>query len=303
MRQYLVGIDGGASRSRAILVDNCEKVASSAEGAGLNPLSVGWDNFRTHFRDLLLQVLRPNQPDKVRALCAGLAGVGSDAVRNGAREAIVALMPGVEIHVITDAQAALWGAFQGGPGLLLIAGTGSICIGMNAQAGMARSGGFGRLLGDEGSGYWIAREAVKEALKRADRGVNESSLAPLICRQYGLKDILDVIALFHSSQMSADRIARLAEKILAISNSDRTAQGIIRHAGEHLAVLTINTAKKLRLEAPRVALWGGLWNSPGKELQRQLETALLKKRFDGKIVSPAQPPEWGAIHYLRKRLA
>ncbi len=301
MSSLQIGVDGGASRSRAILVNEREKLLEEAEGAGLNPLAVGWDAFAKNYKKLLAALLRKTPPREIQGLCAGLAGVGDKRVRARVHKEIQQLLPNAEIHVITDAEAALWGAFRGGPGLLLIAGTGSICLGMNAQGKTARSGGFGRLLGDEGGGYWMGIEAIKQALKQADRGVQSSAMITAICKEYGLKEIREMVPLIYSSEMTGEKAARLAPRIFDLTKSNVAARRIVASAGEHLGDLVVNTAWKLRLADPEVALWGGLWNSRGRELQTFLRISLRRKRFSADLMTPKKPPQWGAIYYLKRR--
>lgn len=302
MNQYLIGIDGGASRSRAVLMDDRQNVVATAEGAGLNPLSVGWDAFGDHFEGLLEPLLKETSVEQVSGACAGLAGTGSEAIRRRAEKEIGSMFPFRRLVIITDALAALWGAFKGGPGLLLIAGTGSICLGMDEHGKTARSGGFGRLLGDEGSGYSIAMEAIREALHRRDVSRTGSTLAPAICAEYGLEDVLEIVPIVHSGELSPDRIAKLSERILTLSQQDAAARAIIQQASEHLAELVITTAHKLNLNQPELALWGGLWDSPGKEMQQHLKGALERHDFAVRILDPAEPPERGAVRYLQRTM-
>jgi N-acetylglucosamine kinase-like BadF-type ATPase len=300
MLKYFIGIDGGGSGSRALLTDEQDNLVREAQGGGLNPLSLGWDSFRKNMADLLDQLLAQTPRESVAGLCAGLAGTGSEAVRKQAQTEISALLPGVQALVISDAQAALWGAFGGGAGLLLIAGTGSICLGMNGQGRQARSGGFGRLLGDEGGGYWISVEAIRWALKAQDAGATSSQLEAAIREEFRLLDLREVVPLVHESP--PDRIAALARRILKLSGDDADAREIIHQAGDHLAALVSNTSRKLALTSVSVALWGGLWNSSGRELQGTLERSFERREMPVAIVAPAQSPTWGAIRYLRKEL-
>jgi len=300
MRKYRLGLDGGGSHSQAIVTDEQDNLIREAEGRGLNPLSLGWDVFRNNFDELLGSALKEIPKEEVAGVCAGLAGTGSETVRKRAQNEIAALLPGTRVLVISDALAALWGAFGGGAGLLLIAGTGSICLGMDGRGRTARSGGFGRLLGDEGGGYWIAVEAMRWALKANDVGGSSAHLEAAIREEFRLLDLRDVIPLAHDDP--PDRIAALARRILVLSASDADAREIIYQAGEHLAALVANTARKLGLAGPQVALWGGLWNSSRKELQEALLRAFETKGYAATVTTPTQTPPWGAIRCLRREM-
>ncbi|MBU1653012.1 hypothetical protein KKA00_12375, partial [bacterium] len=177
MNSYLIGIDGGASRSTAILVDASSELVSTEHGPGLNPLSLDGVEFNSRIASLIQKLLADYQVGDVKGLCAGLAGTGNETVRLKTSAAIKQAAGIENVHVISDALAALWGAFQGKPGLLLIAGTGSICLGLDEQGETARAGGFGRVVGDEGSGYWISVSAIRKALWEVD-GRGSSSTLP-----------------------------------------------------------------------------------------------------------------------------
>ncbi len=299
MRGCLIGIDGGGSHSRALLVDREDLPLAQTDGPGLNPLALDWDTFRARIGGLLERLRIAAPQAQVAGLCAGLAGAGRETMRQRAEQEIASTTD-CPVRVLTDAQIALWGAFQGGPGLLLIAGTGSVCLGMDAQGRQERAGGFGRLLGDEGSGYWIAIQTILRALKEDDQR-RTSPLAPAILEQFSLAELRDVVPLVHGSDCPPDCIAALAKPVLALSGSVGAARRIVREAGDHLGGLVINTAGKLRLERPRVALWGGLWQSPGGELQRALQASLQRRKIAATIQPPAEPPEWGAIRCLRSQ--
>jgi N-acetylglucosamine kinase-like BadF-type ATPase len=300
MKIYRIGIDGGGSSSRAILVDDRDQMLNETQGGGLNPLAVGWDVFKTNFADLLERLLGEKPKEEIAGLCAGLAGTGSEAVRGRAQSEISKMLPDCRVIVISDALAALWGAFGGQEGLLLIAGTGSICLGMDSRGRTARAGGFGRLLGDEGGGYWISIEAIRWALKANDAGGSSSQLEAAIREEFRLLELRDVVPLVHESP--ADRIAALARRILVLSGSDPDARAIVNQAGEHLAALVTTTARKLNFAQPRVALWGGLWNSSGRELQSALHQAFETREFPANVTTPAESPQWGAIRCLRREL-
>ncbi len=302
MSEYLVGIDGGASRSCCIVTDLAGVLISSSEGASLNPLAIGWDVFSENFKTLYFKALGSISPDSVAALCAGIAGVGDETVRERASNLIIEITALNRIHVITDALAALWGAFGGNAGLLLIAGTGSICYGMDEDGLVERSGGFGRLLGDEGGGYWIAIEAIKSALKSADGRADASSLPPAVSAEFNLKEVRDIIPQIHGDKLPPGEIARFAEKVLILSASDPSAADIVKRAAVHLTELLVATARKLNIAYTSVALSGGLWNSPGQEMQKALSDELKQRQFKCEIRTPSEPPEWGAIRYLQKSI-
>lgn len=171
---------------------------------------------------------------------------------------------------------------------------------MNRDGETARSGGFGYLLGDEGGGYWIAREAVSTALRSTDGRAEAGGLPEIVREEFGIADVRDLIPSLQAGDLSPARVAELAPRILTLSDSDPVAAVIVSRAGFHLAELLEATARKLKLERPHVALWGGLWKSSHQPMQKALNSVLSARSLTFKIVEHAQPPEWGAIRCLQK---
>ncbi len=299
MKRFLLGIDGGGSRSAAVLTDASGAPMAKSQGPALNPLTVGWDDFRCHFGELL-DGLDRGKSTVADALCAGLAGVGNSEIRQKAVGVIREVSGVKDVFVVTDAEAALWGAFAGQAGLLLIAGTGSICLGMNSQGRTARSGGFGYLLGDEGGGWWIAAEAVRQALRSVDGRAPETALTDVLRQQFDLSDIRDIIPLLQNGDLKPADLAASVPEIFRLSRLDPIARDIVQRAGYFLAQLVRSTAEKLNLKNYPVALSGGLWESPGKELQQAFKDACDKQGVSFTIAPVKEPPEMGAVHYLRK---
>jgi len=303
MSRYIIGIDGGASRSTAILVDADGRQIRSESNQGLNPLSLSQDEFKTRIAALIQNLTENIETGDVSGLCAGLAGTGNETVRLQTESTIRATTGITSVHVISDALAALWGAFQGKAGLLLIAGTGSICLGLDDAGNTARSGGFGRILGDEGSGYWLSIQAIRQALKEVDTRSESSNLPPLIIHHFILKDLREIIPQIQSGDLAPDKIATLAAELMPLSQSDGAAKKIVEEGASHLAELIESTARKLELSKLQVALWGGLWQSPGQEMQKALQRALSASKLVTELVEPAEPPEWGAVRYFQNLIS
>lgn len=301
MKQYLLGIDGGGSRSKAVLTDLQGNQIISASGRNLNPLNIGWKAFSGHFTDLVKRTLAEVDKKQIAGVCAGLAGSGAESVRKKAEIEIRRHFLTAKVFVISDALATLWGAFRGRSGLILIAGTGSICLGMNAEGCIERSGGFGPLAGDEGSGFWIGMEAIRAALRTVDKRASANSLMRIVSEQFNLQDIRELIPELSAKKIKPVRIAVITPKVIQLSAEDAYAKKIIKEAGEHLARLVKATAEKLELKGGLLALCGGLWSSEGQEMKRSLKHALRKFNLSVQIVPAEEPPECGAIRYLKRQ--
>src|SRR5262252_9088242 len=160
--RYL-GIDGGGSKTSFLLVDEYYNEICHIQSGPSNHLSVGTEAAREAIAQGVSHLTeRPN------FVCAGFAGAGRPDSAAFYREVLQSLIPSAQIIIESDAFVASIGAIGIDPGILLISGTGSIVIGRDKARNMFRIGGWGPYFGDEGSGFWIGREAVRDALHSLD---------------------------------------------------------------------------------------------------------------------------------------
>jgi N-acetylglucosamine kinase-like BadF-type ATPase len=224
---YAVGVDAGGTRTRIaradldgrVLVRTAPSVPVRDLGAWLRRIwrRAGWTR-------------RPP-----RALVVASRGVWSAGERAGLARAVAGLA--ARVAVISDAEAALRGALGDRPGLLVLAGTGSIVVGRSARGRLARSGGLGPLLGDEGSGFWLGREWLRRTAARDDAR-----------RALRLVRRPDAVA----------RIAALAPGVLRRARAgDARARAITRAGAAHLAAQAADVARRLGLAPPITVSWAG----------------------------------------------
>lgn len=163
----VLGIDGGGTRTRAVIVTG-GKVVANAEVGSIKRLRVGAKTAEANLRALLAEVYKQAGISQVCAASAGVAG----ATLPGVADWITRVLHDFRVErseVVGDEVIALESAFGGGPGILQIAGTGSNCIGRAPDGVCETVGGWSSRLGDEGSGYWIGLQAVRRALRARDR--------------------------------------------------------------------------------------------------------------------------------------
>lgn len=227
--------------------------------------------------------------EEVRCLCLGLAGVDRKEERDWVRKHI-----GIaeKVSINNDALVALIGAFPGEAGIILIAGTGSICLGVNEKGEVARSGGWGYLLGDEGSGYYLGREALIAALKDLDGRGQKTLLRKEIESRFRLKRIDHIIPMVYRGELNREGIARLAPLVLeTAAKGDDAARMIVAEAGRQLGRMVTAVTQRLGLKKPRVALSGGLF-CKGEMLVEEIKGNIGK---EVEIVSPRFQPVIGAV--------
>ena len=238
MADSILGIEGGGTKTVALL----------ATGTTIRRRQFGPLNLKLASDRQLLAVFRQFRPTRA-AIC--LAGCGSVADRDRVRRLARRVWPKTEIFTGSDLDSGLAAALDATrPGILVISGTGSFVAGRNAAGKIARVGGWGHLLGDHGSGYWIALTGLRHAIREYDRtGRLNPALRWLLCR---LK--------FKSPRQLVDWIAG-ASKAEVARHADIFLQGnrdLALQAAALLAMDCAEVARQLKLAAPTVALAGGM---------------------------------------------
>jgi N-acetylglucosamine kinase-like BadF-type ATPase len=240
--------------------------------------------------------------DQVTSACVALAGVGDPAHYDPMSDALASELSVIDVELVTDARAALEGALDGELGVVVIAGTGSIAMGVGASGEQARSGGWGPTLGDEGSGYDIARQALKSVAAAFDGRAPRTFLTELICARLGIEAAADLPAAIYNGEFEHAEIASLAEYVCeAAQEGDPLAQSILEDAGRNLGELASSVIIKLGLSAQtfRVACVGSVFNS-GEFVLRPLREAVACVAPRATVGPPLYSPAIGAVKLARK---
>jgi N-acetylglucosamine kinase-like BadF-type ATPase len=198
-----------------------------------------------------------------------------------------------KVRIEPDLRIAHAGSFEGGPGIVIIAGTGSVCFGIDAMGNEARAGGWGPAFDDWGSAFDIGRRAISHALRVADGRSPASLLAPRIVAHLG--GDLRAIAWLGATGEDRTRVASLAPIVFAAEREyDTAASAIVTMVIEELAICFEAVAKKLSFDgAIEVVIHGGL-NHAGRPFFQTLYDALLRRDDRVRIVSDMLPPVMGA---------
>jgi len=272
--RYVIGIDGGGTATRALLLD--ERGTELGRGDA-GPSLADRDGCPVEIEALAAAAERAGRQAgvalPVAGLCAGLAGVGREEERADVEAALAARGIASQTRVVTDAEAALYDAFADGPGILVISGTGSIAWGRAEDGRQARAGGWGPLIGDEGSGYDIGLRGLRAVLRAADGRGSETELSAQFAARLATAGPDDLLR--WTARAAKSEIAGLAPLVCeAAGAGDPVAAAIV---GGAIAALTNHVAALLtRLgpwsALPGLALGGGLL-SPGGALRDALVAA------------------------------
>lgn len=285
-----VAMDIGGSKTHGILMRDGRACAEATVGSA-NVQNVTPATAAANLAELFMAL----GPDEVSRVVAGAGGVDTETDRKALEQLIRPLAPRAAITVVHDSELIL---AAGGEqcGIAVIAGTGSAAWGRNRQGEEARSGGWGYLLGDEGSGYWLAREAVRHSLRRMNRGQRQDLLTELLLEGCGLSHPSELIAHFHSPATGRHYWAQRCRAVVeAADKGHRASVDLLEFAGQSLASFVLPVARQLRLEGP-VILGGGLgMNIPRMQ---QAFTSTLAEAGIGDVRILDGPPVHGAVRLL-----
>ncbi len=296
MNGLFVGVDGGGTHTRVLVVDEHGAELATAEGAGSAIRPGATSQSASVIREAVQRACEGLGDRPVRALCVGVAGVGRDEERDTLQAVLDADRIAATVVVVTDAEIAIEDAFGAGPGVLLTAGTGSIAYGKGPTGVMARCGGWGPTIGDEGGGSWIGRRALGVAAASFDGREPESSLGNAICTALGVEAIERLIP-WAAAATPAD-FAKIAPVVLEVAaTGDLRANSLVTLAVEELALHVRTLARKLFSDeraAFRLAMHGGLI-APKSLLRRRLEQRLKSIAPGASIIAERVVPERGAV--------
>ncbi|OZM71036.1 N-acetylglucosamine kinase [Amycolatopsis antarctica] len=249
-RGYVLGVDAGGTSSRALLTAADGTVLGTGRSGGANPNSHPPAEAAAHIVEALAAALDAHNPGRVRACVVGLAGASKltdPAVAELFGKAWAGLGLGCEVRVVSDAEAAFASATSAADGTVLVAGTGSIAGRIRQRRRIATAGGYGWLLGDEGSGFWIGREAVRSALATltADReepgplarAVLTEALGAHEAHGTGLRTAHRLITTVNGQPPV--RLARFAPLVSALADTDEAAGTIVGEAAAHLVRIAL----------------------------------------------------------------
>lgn len=258
----ILGVDGGGSRTLALVADAAGTILGAGEAGSCNHQSVGFaaatEAIQVAKRAALARAaLAPDT--RLAAACLGLAGAGRPEDQARFMEWARARVLARRCLIVNDAELVLAAGAPEGWGVALISGTGSFCWARAPNGRTARAGGWGYLLGDEGSGYDLAIQALRAAAQTADGRAQAQQLLRAILDYWGLDEPARLIRHIYRPEMTRAEIARLSEVVLKLADArDAEALKIVNQAAAELGKLVTVVARKLELQNPSLAFAGGL---------------------------------------------
>lgn len=295
MAEYFLGVDGGQSSTTALVGDETGRVLGYGRGGPCNHVaaSEARAKFMTAIGGCVRDALRSAGIAEDAAFeggCLGFSGGPAD------KEALVKEMFTIHHPIITiDALIALSGAMAGGPGVITIAGTGSISYGRNSAGKTARAGGWGYVFGDEGAGFDLTRQALRAALRMEEGWGPRTQLHEMLLAETGAANANELLHWFYTPDYPRSRVAAMSRLVQrAADNGDEAAQHILDNAGRQLAEIT-DAARGMLFaddEPARFAYIGGVFQTP-RLLERFKE--MLSMNPLNEVGPPIHGPAAGAL--------
>ena len=296
---YYLGIDGGGTHTRAVLVTANGQVRATGEAGPANYHNVGLAtataNLRAATTAAWTSLKLPFQPAVSAFLgCAGVKASIDIAQLTAAAEN-AGLAPAGEVTVTNDLHNALTGGLAGRPGIALIAGTGTNCLGRDASGATFMCGGWGWLLDDEGGGGGLAIAAMRAVARAADGRAPATQLLPALLAFLGLSEPNELLARLYVQPWTPDQLAGFAPVVVRLSSEgDATARALLDSGARALAALVAGTAHQLHFpNGPEVVILGGCARS-GPPYQPLVEAAIRAAVPGAKLVEPAYSTTHGA---------
>ncbi len=301
MRILVFGADGGGTKTLGILADQEGKILAQRTAGASNVNVVGMDRAARTLYELLQDCCSDAGCTiaELRAIVLGLAGAGREENRNRLSERLCALAGRpLPLLIETDARVALEGAFDGGPGVVIIAGTGSIVMGKNAAGDIASVGGWGRVLGDEGSGYWLGREAVRSLTRYYDGRNGSPMLAEMIGKEFGLDSRERIVAAAYQEEFDFAALAPVVLRAAEMNDSD--AMEILATGAKELAEQVRAVVERFSERVP-IALLGSLLENENV-YSRIVKARVAECIPSAAICMPLHSPAVGAVLMGIRRL-
>lgn len=296
--QLYLGVDGGGTKTNVALMDASAAILAEGTGGPSNPLRVGVETAVANIANAVDRACDSASVSRgdIVAATLGLAGVRRQDIRERIRESFVSRSRITRTTVTTDAEIALFGTTLGESGLVVIAGTGSICLGVNSNGERAMAGGWGPIAGDEGGGRGIAAEALHAIAKASDGRGPSTRLSERAAEYFRASNVENLIVAIYAPQMDNSRIAGFAKFVVeTAAEGDDVARAILIDAGRELGTAAAAVLKRLGLEKQKVPIGcvGSVFKA-GALLTDAMQDVIRRTAPKAYLTDPQMPPAHAA---------
>jgi N-acetylglucosamine kinase len=244
---YVIGIDAGGTKTVCLLADERGQILAEGRGPGANLHIAGEEAVEQVLRDLIRRTLAGHDIEP-EVICVGIAGVDREHEARTIHGVMRRIGQRARVIVVNDAFIALTAGARDAAGIVIIAGTGSIVYGRNHRGEAARAGGWGYMLGDEGSGYWIGREALMAVMRASDGRGPSTALTAGILEHFHVSDVSLLPTVVYDGESPQLRVAALGPLVqTAAETGDTVAVRIRERAADELVLAARSVASRLEM--------------------------------------------------------
>ena len=297
---YMLGIDAGGTKTVCLLADDEGRILATSRSSGANLKTVGELGVEKVLHTVMDAVLA-HRDVVPAAICLGIAGVDRESDNRTMRAIMRRIALKTQTLVVNDALVALVAGVGDGPGVVLIAGTGSIAYGRDERNRAARAGGWGHILGDEGSGYWIGQRALSAVIRQADGRGRRTALTASILARFCLTSPSDLVPLVYDQGLPLPTVASLGELVqVARDAGDGEAAGILQAAADELVLAAASVVRRLDMSQASFTfvLAGGMFQGV-PWLVPEVEAKLARLAPHAAVRRLDIEPATGAVHLAR----
>lgn len=255
--EYVIGIDGGGTKTLLKIADMKGKILLTAEGGASNINSVEKSKVEETINILLNDSVKKIKevPENCSVICIGSAGVDRPQDKKIMEDIVKKAGFNGFCIATNDAETALYGAVGAEEGLMVISGTGAICYGKNRDGKITRCDGWGHIIGDEGSGFYIGRKALEYVMKSYDGRIKETKLTKAVLSELKLQDPEELINYVYRSGIGKKEIASISRIVGEVQEMDDwAAEEILEDAAEKLFNSASTVMVKLGLQCKNVSI-------------------------------------------------
>ena len=292
---FVIGMDGGGTKTKVCVMDLEGSEIDVVFGGGMNINGLGREGVLRNMAEIFAEIKnRCGDWSQLKALCIGAAGISNPELREALMLSVK--LAGIEVNpvIFGDQHAALYGAHCQGKGIILIAGTGSICFGLDGKGKEARTGGWGYLIDDEGSGYALGRDVLSAIAQAEDGRIPPTCMRKPVFDQLGIDNINGMIKFIYADTTGKKEIAALAIHIMkAYEAGEEAAVASLEKAADKLADMVVPVVRKLKLEEGEIAFCGSVITKNEVVIEKLKNN--LKAMFPKlKCIQPKQHAAFGA---------
>lgn len=289
-----LGVDGGGTKTIAVVSDEKGNIIASASGKTINFSTAGMMNARENLKNIVGELYEDTGIERYDAVFAGCSAVDGRADSATASEFFGGAVSADRYFLDSDYHVAFEGMRTNGPCAIIISGTDSVVYGRTDGGGIIRKGGWGYLLGDEGSGYAIANEGMKAALRGFDRSGPQTLLTDALLDYFEVSSLESLLRIFYKPAIQRFRIAKFSKHVLdCVMNGDAVATQIVTAQCLGLAATAASVLREMPAGTP-LAFWGGVLQN--SQICRDIISSYISEEFpETRTGLPAFPPETGAV--------